>query len=63
MMLTRRKKHPRVKILGSLYSFRREHKDDSVIREIKIAMDNMPIQRHCSSGEVTLVENFGVRKP
>lgn len=62
MMLKRRKNYPSVKILGGLYSVRREPKDDSIIREIKGAVDILPVQGHSSSGEVTLVESSDVKK-
>lgn len=55
MMLMRRRNYPKVKILGGLYSVRREPKDDPILREIKDAVNGMPVQRHSSSGEVTLM--------
>lgn len=62
MMLKRRKNYPRVKILGGLCSVRRQPKDDSIIREIKGAVDNLPVQGHSSSGEIPLVESSGAKK-
>ncbi|KAJ5140986.1 hypothetical protein N7448_004394 [Penicillium atrosanguineum] len=44
MMLMRRRNYPKVKILGGLYSVRREPKDESIIREIKDAVKCIPIQ-------------------
>lgn len=62
MMFSRRKNYPRVKILGGLYSARREPKNDPIIREIKDAVNCMSIQRHAPSGEFTLVESSGIYK-
>jgi hypothetical protein len=60
MMLNRRKNYPRVKILGGLYSVRREPKDDPISREIKDAVNCMPVQRHVLRSAVTLVERPGM---
>lgn len=69
MMLKRRRYYPRVKILGGLYSIRREPKDDPMIREIKNAVNGMPTQRYPSGAQGTLVgssdlvKGSDVRKP
>ena len=63
MILKRRKTYPRVKILGGLYSIRREPKNDSIIREIKEAVNVMPVQGHSSSGDIALIKSSDVKKP
>lgn len=57
MMLERRKNYPRVKVLGGLYSVRREPKDDSLVREVIKAVNDLPVSKHVSSEEVTYVES------
>ncbi|KAJ5675274.1 uncharacterized protein N7477_005208 [Penicillium maclennaniae] len=57
VILKRRRYFPGKKIIGGLYSIRREPKNDPMIREIKDAMGCVPIQRRHSSGEVTIVRN------
>ncbi len=57
MMLDRRKNYPRVKVLGGLYSARREPKDDSLVREVIKAVNDLPVSNHVPSDEVTYVES------
>lgn len=57
MMLDRRKNYPRVKVLGGLYSVRRQPKDDSLIREVIKAVNDLPESKHVPSDEVTYVES------
>ncbi|KAF3391629.1 hypothetical protein F1880_007909 [Penicillium rolfsii] len=51
MMLERRKNYPRVKVLGGLYAVRREPKDESLIREVIEAVNDVPLGKHASSDE------------
>lgn len=53
MMLQRRKHYPRVKVLGGLYTVRREPKDNSLVREVVRAVKDMPVSKHVSSDEAT----------
>lgn len=57
MMLERRKHYPRVKVLGGLYSVRREPKDDSLVREVIKAVNDLPVSKDVSSDEGTYVES------
>lgn len=43
MMFERRKHYPRVKVLGGLYTVRREPKDDSLVREVIKAVNDIPV--------------------
>lgn len=55
MMLERRKNYPRVKVLGGLYSVRREPKDDLLVREVIKAVNDLPLSKHVPSDEITYV--------
>lgn len=57
MMLERRKNYPRVKVLGGLYTVRRQPKDESLIREVIKAVNDAPVLLARISDEVTRVES------
>jgi hypothetical protein len=57
MMLERRKNYPRVKVLGGLYTVRRQPKDESLVREVIKAVNDVPVSKDVSSDEVTRVES------
>jgi hypothetical protein len=50
MMLERRKNYPRVKVLGGLYTVRRQPKDESLVREVIKAVNDVSVGKHVSTG-------------
>jgi hypothetical protein len=55
MILGHRKKYPKVKVYGGLYSVPRQPKNDPLLREIQEAVKTMSLDNQVPSDEVMLV--------